>query len=227
MWDPEQCICVPAHHTAGCGPGGHIKANIILQGKRKKPQRELDCCLTKRKTIAALVEVCARMTSGRFQRHSLLKCFHSLVHWHPKSQRYRRGCETQTLGNICTSCSSHKQLKLQLWALCPHWPKPGACPLGSSSMTQWPLVTNTSPTGCKSSSCSRTNHPTCKPRLSFTHSPGKAPGSVLCPPEGLSSRDRQNPWLGHQQHRYTVPQVSLQQGRTAQTQTPREFTLLD
>lgn len=55
MQDPEQCICVLAHHTAGCGPGGYIKANIILQLKRKKPQHELDCCLTKRKTIAALV----------------------------------------------------------------------------------------------------------------------------------------------------------------------------
>lgn len=43
---------------------------------------------------------------------------HSPVHWHPKSQRYRRGCETQTLSGICTSCSSHKQLKrLQTAAL--------------------------------------------------------------------------------------------------------------
>lgn len=147
---------------------------------------------------------------------------HSLVHWHPKSQRYRRGCETQTLGNICTSCSSHKQLKLQLWALCSQ--RPGACPWGSSSVTLWPLVTNpiTSPTGCI-----RTNSPTCKPRLSFTHSPGKAPGSVLCPPEGLSSRDRQNPWLGHQHTGTQCHRCPCSQGRTAQTQTPQEFTLLD
>lgn len=54
MQDPKQCICVLAHHTQGYGPGEYMKANIILQLKRKKPQHELDC-LTKRKTIAALV----------------------------------------------------------------------------------------------------------------------------------------------------------------------------
>lgn len=119
MWDPEQCICVLAHHRAGCGPGGHIKANIILQGKSKKPQRELDCCLTKRKTIAALVEVCARMTSGHFQRHSLFKCFHTPSFIGTQNHKGTgRGCETQTLSGICTSCSSHKRLKqLQTAAL--------------------------------------------------------------------------------------------------------------
>lgn len=138
MWDPKQCICVLAHPTAGWGPGGHIKANIILQGKRKKPQRELDCCLTKRKTIAALVEVCARMTSGHFQRHSLFKCFHtpSLFTGTQNHKGTEGAAKPQTLSDICTSCSSHKLFKQlqtavldvvatvdQVWSL-PIWEAP-------------------------------------------------------------------------------------------------------
>lgn len=44
----------PTTHL-GVGPRGYIKANIILQLKRKKPQHELDCLTKRKKTTAALV----------------------------------------------------------------------------------------------------------------------------------------------------------------------------
>lgn len=135
MWDPEQCSCVLAHHTAGCGPGGHIKANIILQGKRKKPQREPDCCLTKSKTIAALVEVCARMTSGHFQRHSLFKCFHTPSFLGTQNHKGTEGAAKPTPSVTSAPPAPHIKLFKQLQtavlgtvATVNH--KSGACPLG-------------------------------------------------------------------------------------------------
>lgn len=193
MWDPEQYICVLAHHTAGCGPGGHIKANIILQGERKKPQRELDCCLTKRKTTAALLEVCARMTSGHFQRHSLFKCFppspapkitevlkgrlNPRWHWHLL---------------LLTNCSHSS--KLQLWVL--QWLQSGAAHLGSTSVT---LVTGHKPHHChicfphRLQILTRTNNASYDPspaNPNFVHSPGKASRVGSCVPGGAELQEQ-------------------------------------
>lgn len=68
-------LCAGPPHGRVWAQGTHKSQHYTAREKKKAPAWAW--LLFKRKTIAALVEVCARMTSGHFQRHSLFKCFHT------------------------------------------------------------------------------------------------------------------------------------------------------
>lgn len=112
MPDPEQCICVLAHHTPGCGPAGYIKANIILQLRRKKPQHEPDCCLTKRKTIAALVSRICQNDHWPLPDTFLVQSFSAVLpHQLPEVTKVQRGRLNPNHGNICSSAMPKRLLE--------------------------------------------------------------------------------------------------------------------
>lgn len=108
----------------------------------------------------------------------------SLVHWHPKSQRYRRGFKAQTLSAICTSCSSHKRFQqLQAAVLGIVSTRNQVQRLSPGKQQCDTVATCHKPQNFPHGLQILTLHQDCKPELSFTYSPGKGPGLGCCVPQ--------------------------------------------
>lgn len=158
------------------------------------------------------MEVCARMTSGHFQRHPLFKCFHTPSFTGTKNHKGTKGAAKPKPSVTSAPPAPHQlltQLQTALLAIILQWSKSWACPFGKHQ--------------CDTGHKPHQFHHRLQILTLHQHKPSQLWPQLLQTWAELhsqpweSSWSSQNLWLGHQ-HMSRVTQASLQPGQGHQTE---------